>query len=175
MDSDGAGLLTILVLVGLLATHYGTGGSDAPAQVETASTTAAAQRGTDRNSRSARTDSARADDTVVTIGADVLFEFGTARLTPTGAGRIAQVAAKAPQGADVKVDGHTDSVGSDSANMRLSRQRADAVATAISTARPDLGLRVDGFGETRPVADNTRNGRDYPSGREKNRRVEIRY
>lgn len=169
MDSDGAGLLTILVLVGLLATHYATGGSDEPAQAETSSTVAA-QRGPDWNTGSRRT-----DDTVVTLGADVLFEFGTARLTPTGAGRIAEVAAKAPQGANVQVDGHTDSVGGDSANMRLSRQRAEAVSTAISTARPDLKLRVEGFGETRPVADNTRNGRDYPRGREQNRRVEIRY
>ncbi|MDO5699646.1 MAG: OmpA family protein [Dermatophilus congolensis] len=178
MDSDGAGLLTIIVLVGLLATHYASG-RDEPTNAETGSTTvASAQRGTNPGGSGNSGDSNGSNGTgehVVTIGTDVLFEFGTAQLTPTGAGRVASVATKAPQKATVQVNGHTDSVGGSSANQRLSEQRARAVATAIETARPDLRLRVKGFGESQPVADNTRSGRDYPQGREKNRRVEIRY
>lgn len=183
MDSDGAGLLTIIVLVGLLATHHAVNGGGEPAASDTASSRSAsagreANRAPEAEPASARQSTggdAAEGDTVVTIGTDVLFEFGTAQLTPTGAGRIAEVAAKAPRGAQLEIGGHTDSVGGAGANQRLSEQRAQAVATAIETARSDLRLDVDGFGESRPVADNTRSGRDYPQGREQNRRVEIRY
>ncbi len=186
MDGDGVGVLTIIVLVGLLLVHNSGNDTDTASNETVTTSSAAAQRGSsgragdtgeardrarDRDAENGTSD----DDTVVTIGADVLFEFGTTRLTPIGAGRIASVAAKAEQGARMHVSGHTDSIGGSAMNQRLSEQRADAVATAIATARPDLRLVVRGFGESRPVADNTRNGRDHPAGREKNRRVEIRY
>jgi outer membrane protein OmpA-like peptidoglycan-associated protein len=73
------------------------------------------------------------------------------------------------------VHGHTDSVGTPQANLALSRARADAVATAIRGARPDLALDVQGFGEDRPVAPNERGGEDDPAGRAQNRRVELRF
>lgn len=184
MDSDGAGWLSVIVIVGLLATHYAGNRNDASGPETTTTNVSSVERAdqrppADRGPAADRAAEGRAptpdDQTVVTIGTDVLFEFGTAQLTPTGAGRIAEVATNAPKQADVQVNGHTDSVGSASANQRLSEQRAQAVATAISTARSDLKLDIEGFGESRPVADNTRNGRDYPQGRERNRRVEIRY
>lgn len=70
----------------------------------------------------------------------------------------------------VEVSGHTDSVGSDDYNQRLSEQRANAVANYLS-GRGLMRERFEvvGMGERYPVADNNS---DY--GRAKNRRVEIR-
>ena len=70
----------------------------------------------------------------------------------------------------VQVSGHTDNVGSDAHNLTLSQQRADSVvsyfiAQGLSSAR----FTAVGYGESRPVADNT-----SEVGREQNRRVEIR-
>lgn len=69
----------------------------------------------------------------------------------------------------VDVDGHTDSQGSDGYNLDLSRRRAESVADYLAAQRIDgRRLNVQGFGESRPVADN---GSDY--GRAENRRVEV--
>jgi len=69
----------------------------------------------------------------------------------------------------VSVEGHTDSVGSDAYNMKLSQRRADAVrdymvAHGIAADR----ITTEAFGETRPVASN-----DTAARRAENRRVEI--
>lgn len=112
--------------------------------------------------------------TVFTLASDVLFEFGSAELNPNATGKIDELLADAPQGASVKIHGHTDSVSDDAFNMTLSQQRAEAVAAAVRAARPDLVLDVQGFGETQPVASNGTPENDDPEGRAKNRRVEIR-
>src|SRR5699024_6357224 len=81
-----------------------------------------------------------------------------------------------PDGTKVTVSGYTDSVGSDSANKKLSKKRAQAVADVISDSRSDLELSVKGYGEADPVAKNTaKGGEDNPQGRAKNRRVEVSY
>lgn len=69
----------------------------------------------------------------------------------------------------ITIAGHTDSVGSDSYNMGLSRDRAYSVANYL-TARGVASSRVNvvAYGESRPVADNST---DY--GRQQNRRVEL--
>lgn len=69
----------------------------------------------------------------------------------------------------VRIEGHTDSQGDDTANLRLSKARADAVfeyviAKGVNPAR----LETVGFGETRPIDTNL-----TPEGRQKNRRVEF--
>lgn len=115
------------------------------------------------------------DETVVTLKADVLFAFGSAEVPPAAAERIAELVAPIPPGAVVKVEGHTDSIGSAEANLALSEQRAEAVADVIIATRDDLVLKVTGYGETRPVAPNEIGGEDNPEGRSQNRRVEIRY
>lgn len=70
----------------------------------------------------------------------------------------------------VDVDGHTDNVGSDSANYELSRRRARAVAEYLASQRVDpRRLSMRGFGEARPIASNASS-----TGRSQNRRVEIR-
>ncbi len=75
----------------------------------------------------------------------------------------------------VTVEGHTDSIGSDAYNQRLSERRANAVK-AYLTSRGIDASRLDavGKGESEPIADNTKNGRDNPEGRAMNRRAELK-
>jgi OOP family OmpA-OmpF porin len=109
-------------------------------------------------------------ETVVTLDADILFMFTKAALPAAAQARIASAVAKAPKGSAVSIGGHTDDVGTDSANLTLSQARAKAVAAVVKAARPDLALTVKGFGESTPAASN-----DDTAGRSKNRRVEIRF
>jgi len=114
-------------------------------------------------------------DTVVTLTSDLLFEFGKASLTPAAEAAVADLAADVPQDATVRVDGYTDSIGTDAKNLGLSKQRADAVADVLAAERPDLTLKVKGHGEADPVAENEVGGEDNPAGRALNRRVEVTY
>lgn len=69
----------------------------------------------------------------------------------------------------IELAGHTDSQGPDDANMTLSRERADAVLTALRDAGiPVQNMTAQGYGETRPIAEN-----DTREGRETNRRIEL--
>ena len=74
----------------------------------------------------------------------------------------------------IKLEGHTDNVGTAAYNLTLSRRRAEAVAQELVKQ----GMRADrvaseAFGETRPVVPNRKpDGSDDPAGRAKNRRVE---
>jgi outer membrane protein OmpA-like peptidoglycan-associated protein len=127
------------------------------------------------NVRDLDTTSTDGATTVVSLSTDVLFEFARAVLPPAAPARLTELTTAVPRGAAVQVHGFTDSIGSPPSNLELSGRRADAVATAIRTARPDLALQVEGFGEDRPLAPNTVGGKDNPDGRAKNRRVELRY
>lgn len=70
----------------------------------------------------------------------------------------------------VEVSGHTDSIGTDAVNQRLSEQRAASVGNYLAGQGVQRErLEIVGFGKTRPVASN-----DTESGRALNRRVEIR-
>jgi outer membrane protein OmpA-like peptidoglycan-associated protein len=70
----------------------------------------------------------------------------------------------------IAVEGHTDSVGSDAYNQKLSVRRAKAVEEYLAKGRVDAKrMSVEGFGESRPVASN-----DTDDGRAQNRRVELR-
>ena len=102
---------------------------------------------------------------------DILFDFGKSTLRPEARetlSRIAGVMMVTP-GYNLLIEGHTDSVGSDETNQKLSEARADAVMSyfAKSDIAPDTMTTV-GFGETQPVDSN-----DTDAGRQKNRRVEI--
>ncbi len=67
------------------------------------------------------------------------------------------------------VEGHTDSIGNPEDNLELSRERAEAVVNALIDKDVDSQrLTSQGYGDTRPIADN-----DTPDGRAKNRRVEL--
>lgn len=114
-------------------------------------------------------------DTVVSLDTDVLFEFGKADLSDDAQAAVSEAVAGVPDGAQIRVEGHTDSIGSDADNLALSKERAEAVAKAIEAERDDLEVAATGKGEKEPVAPNTKGNDDNPEGREKNRRVEIRY
>jgi len=102
---------------------------------------------------------------------DVLFEFGSARLTSDArrtAGEIAEVLRSTPS-RHISVEGNTDSVGSLSYNQMLSEDRARSVADQLVDAGvPRRDISIIGFGETRPLASNK-----TEAGRQRNRRVEV--
>ncbi|MBR7744879.1 OmpA family protein [Phycicoccus sp. BSK3Z-2] len=111
----------------------------------------------------------------VDLAADVLFAKDSARLTRRAASTIREAAAtirdSAPEGTRLTVVGHTDSDASASYNDRLSRQRAEAVATALGRELgADYTLRTEGRGESEPIADNR-----SESGKAKNRRVTVSF
>lgn len=102
---------------------------------------------------------------------DVLFEFGSSRMTGEAratAGEIADVL-RDVKGRHISVEGHTDSVGTVAYNQHLSQDRARSVASELAAdGVPRSAMSVRGFGENDPVASN-----NTESGRRKNRRVEV--
>src|SRR6266436_6674753 len=107
---------------------------------------------------------------VVNMG-DVLFDFGKYNLRSEAREKLAKLTGivLAHPGLKLAVEGHTDSVGGDEANQKLSEQRADAVRKyLVEEGLADASVSSQGFGKTSPVADN-----DTAAGRQKNRRVEI--
>ena len=109
---------------------------------------------------------------------DVLFEFGQSDLTNDARAHvqsIAEVLNNQANGRRVSVEGHTDAIGGDEANQRLSQRRADGVAGTLAASGVDQGrITTTGYGERYPVAPNTNpDGSDNSSGRAKNRRVEV--
>jgi len=114
----------------------------------------------------------------VSLSGDVLFEFDKATLKPEAKETLQKVVLLATKAnaIEIRVEGHTDSKGSNAYNQKLSERRAEAVKSwlvAKGHIEPDI-IKAVGFGETRPVADNTTaDGKDNPEGRAKNRRVDI--
>jgi outer membrane protein OmpA-like peptidoglycan-associated protein len=113
----------------------------------------------------------------LTTVADALFEFDKATL---GADAEQTLAVLGPQIAQrgehpIVIEGHTDSIGTDAHNQRLSEQRAAAVRAWLAAHRfVPASTPIKGYGKTRPVAPNTNpDGSDNPAGRQKNRRVEV--
>ena len=112
----------------------------------------------------------------MSLATDILFDFGSADLTPGAAAKIPEILKGIPSGIQVAVNGYTDSIGTEADNLVLSQKRAQAVADVITQSRPDLILTVTGLGEANPVAPNTNpDGTDDPLGRAQNRRVELVY
>jgi len=109
---------------------------------------------------------------------DVLFEFGKADLTSEARVKvrsIADVLNEQAKNRRVAVEGHTDSIGSDAFNQKLSERRAENVANALESAGvSNQRVTGKGYGKRYPVAPNTNpDGTDNPAGRAKNRRVEV--
>lgn len=108
---------------------------------------------------------------ILTLGSDLLFDVGQARLKPSGRQAIASVARFMRERGERKVivEGFTDNTGSAALNQRLSEQRAKAVREALVKQGIDAErIEARGQGAANPVASN-----DNPSGRSLNRRVEI--
>ena len=107
----------------------------------------------------------------VTLAADVLFDFDKAVLKNEGKSKLDDLAAKVKAiNLEVVIAiGHTDSVGSDAYNQKLSVRRAESVkAYLVSKGVEPNRIYTEGKGEKQPVASNK-----TKDGRQKNRRVEI--
>ncbi len=108
--------------------------------------------------------------TIVTLGS-VLFSTGRAELLPGAERSVDRLARYLSENEEktVLIEGHTDSTGSDTTNLRLSQDRADSVRIALITRGVDADRIVaTGLGSSRPVASNS-----TAEGRQQNRRVEI--
>ena len=102
---------------------------------------------------------------------DVLFDTGKYSLRPLAREKLAKVAGIVSGHPSLRLDveGHTDSVGGDDYNQRLSEQRGAAVRDYLTEQGMALGsVTARGFGKTQPVASN-----DTAQGRQQNRRVEL--
>jgi outer membrane protein OmpA-like peptidoglycan-associated protein len=107
---------------------------------------------------------------VVNMG-DVLFDFGKYDLRPDAREKLAKLSGiiLGHPGLNLAVEGHTDNVGSDEVNLKLSERRAETVrGYLIEQGLADNTVTSYGFGKTSPVSDNS-----SAAGRQKNRRVEI--
>jgi outer membrane protein OmpA-like peptidoglycan-associated protein len=113
----------------------------------------------------------------LSVVADALFDFDKANLRADAEETLAAAGPEIAKlgGKPARIEGHTDAIGADAYNMKLSEARA-------TTARDWLAARnfvpastpIKGYGKTKPVATNkTSDGRDDPEGRQKNRRVEV--
>ena len=108
---------------------------------------------------------------VLTLGSDILFDTGKSDLKSGAYPMMSKIAAFLRQNPDrsVLVQGYTDSTGAADFNQTLSRERAEAVRTAIAQNGIDSSrVQVQGMGDSGPVATNA-----SESGRQLNRRVEL--
>ncbi len=107
----------------------------------------------------------------VTLAADVLFDFDKSILKTEGKSKLDDLAGKVKSiNLEVVIAiGHTDSIGSDAYNQKLSVRRAESVkAYLVSKGVEPNRIYTEGKGEKQPVASNK-----TKEGRQKNRRVEI--
>jgi len=109
----------------------------------------------------------------VVIQADALFDFDKSVVRPDGKKSIDEAIAKL-KGVDIEMviaTGHTDSIGTDAYNQKLSERRAAAVKDyLVSKGMPAAKITTIGKGESQPVATNK-----TAEGRQKNRRVDIEF
>lgn len=108
----------------------------------------------------------------LTFKSDFTFDVNSTSIRPglyTELDRVAQVLSAYPQ-TTILVAGHTDSSGSESYNQQLSERRAQSVKNALVQRGVDASrIQAIGYGESSPIADN-----NTESGRQQNRRVEVR-
>ncbi len=107
---------------------------------------------------------------VLTVG-DVLFAAGKAQVGPGAQRSIDKLAEflKTYPHRNVLIEGHSDNLGDEEFNVKLSQQRADAVRDLLVTRGiVPQRIRTKGYGAKFPVVDN-----DTPAGRQQNRRVEV--
>lgn len=102
---------------------------------------------------------------------DILFETGKSKLAPGAQDNLTKLAKilSAYPDRQILVEGHTDNIGGDEFNQRLSQARAQAVRQALIEAGVNQEMiKAAGFGKTKPIATNA-----TPEGRQQNRRVEV--
>lgn len=102
---------------------------------------------------------------------NIFFEFGSANLKEESYSELNRVVEFLQQNPTVKIElsGHTDNVGSDASNNKLSQDRVNSVKTyLVSKGISESRMQAKGYGKTKPVATN-----DTEEGRQQNRRVEF--
>lgn len=102
---------------------------------------------------------------------DVLFDTAKSTLRPAAREKLAKVAGivSGHPGLRLDVEGHTDSVGTDEYNQKLSEERGASVRDYLTReGMASASVTMKGFGENQPIATN-----DTAEGRQKNRRVEL--
>jgi len=108
----------------------------------------------------------------IELSADAYFDFDKATLKPAGKEKIdAELVAPMKEHPNLRalVEGHTDSIGSDAYNQRLSERRANAVRDYMVSRGIDAQrITTKGWGKSKPIASNK-----TKEGRARNRRVEI--
>lgn len=105
------------------------------------------------------------------VDIQVNFATDSAQILPASQPQIAQVnqLLASDPALRLAINGHTDNSGNSAHNLQLSQQRAASVVAALVAAGIDADrLRAEGFGDTRPLADNS-----TAEGKAKNRRVEL--
>jgi outer membrane protein OmpA-like peptidoglycan-associated protein len=109
---------------------------------------------------------------VAELGGNVLFDTNSAVLKPQAIAALQELKSSMIDpnpGGHITVDGHTDDVGADADNQRLSEARAQSVVQWLIQHGVDASrITAHGYGETRPAYPN-----DGPTNRAKNRRIEI--
>jgi outer membrane protein OmpA-like peptidoglycan-associated protein len=101
------------------------------------------------------------------------FDTGKATFTPSAVKVLNDLLDQAAvTSLNVQINGHTDNVGDPSANIALSKARAEAVKNFLMQNAPSSfttdRVQTRGFGDTQPIADN-----NFAAGKAKNRRVEV--
>ncbi len=106
------------------------------------------------------------------LSGDALFDSGSSELKPTAAATLDRLISsiKATQGVvQITIEGHTDSSGTDALNLPLSKARAQRVRDYfVLNGLETIPMTVDGFGASRPVAENATD-----AGKAANRRVDV--
>lgn len=113
----------------------------------------------------------RGDNIDLRMASGITFDFNASTIKPQFRGTLDDVARTLAgyQSTYVDVAGHTDSVGTDAVNQRLSEQRANAVADYLSRSGVNRArIATRGYGKSTPIASNA-----DEAGRARNRRVEI--
>jgi len=112
----------------------------------------------------------------IELSSDVLFDFDKDTLRAEAAPTLKKVVTviQSYPGASTTIEGHSDSVGADAYNQRLSERRASSVQQWLQANGVTGSMSAKGWGESKPVVPNTNpDGSDNPQNRQKNRRVEI--
>lgn len=110
-----------------------------------------------------------------TMKADNYFDFDKSELKPEGKKVVKEISnelTKENATGTLKIEGHTDSIGTNEYNQKLSERRAQSVENEFkqNITTDKIKYETRGYGEEKPVADNT-----SEEGRAKNRRVEIKF
>jgi len=111
-----------------------------------------------------------AEDILKEAFTNLEFEFGKATITTSSYPSLDKLAGLVrDHGYTLRIAGHTDDVGSDKFNLKLSKDRAEAVKTYLVGKGANASkVEATGYGEFQPITSN-----DTPEGRQKNRRVEL--